>query len=186
MLAEEIRSNNKKSDSLKLQISKLKEHNKQMTTEIANRKEEIIEKEGALISAKSATLCLRESFKQLEDQISIGNKSIETLSEENKTVLKSLQDMKKDLNRVESELKIEKDDVTGLKNKLSRTETAYNVLSAEITTLNKKFTACVEEQAETKNQLQIAKNEFEVRGEVLKTHKNENEKLINDKSHSQR
>ena len=46
-----------------------------------------------------------ESVKELEDQISIGNTSFETLTEENKTALKSVQEMKEDLNRAQSKLK---------------------------------------------------------------------------------
>ena len=49
-----------------------------------------------------------ESVKELENQISIRNKSIETLTEENKTALKSLQEMKEDLNRAQSKLELEK------------------------------------------------------------------------------
>ena len=50
-------------------------------------------------------LIFLESVKQLEDQISIGNTSFETLTEENKTALKSVQEMKEDLNRAQSKLK---------------------------------------------------------------------------------
>ena len=52
-----------------------------------------------------------------------------------------------------------KDEVSGLKNKLSRTEENYKDLSAELMSVNKKFTACVQEQAESRSQLENLKNE---------------------------